>query len=153
MVLRLFEFAEQKKEVERELKSKTVKIIEHILYLVLDKNNSAKHHWESEIFSFLHDIDLLKGSNKLPKEKFIYDSTYGKRRDRVTDNNWLSVSIRSACYEENIKNEKPLEKVMNEMDYVCSEYFSWISKKLSTIGRVAPDEVFDLINSLLDNVE
>lgn len=152
MIIFLTEFAEQRKEIERELKARTVKIIEHLLYLVLDKNNSASNHWKSEIHAFIYDIDIQKGNKKLPKEKFIYASTYGKRQDRVTDEKWLTVAIKTACQKEHFNNTKDVFTVMSELDFVCTEYFRWLANELSTVGNVAPDDVKDKIDELLKNV-
>ena len=152
MVIRLFEFAEQRKEIERDLKARTVKIIEHLLYLVLDKNNSARNHWKQEIVSFLSDIDIQKGNKKLPKKKFIYDATYGKRQDRVTDDTWITISVRNACRKENFKNTKDSMTIKEELDTLCIAYFTWLAENLSTVGIIDSEEAYDKIDELLKNV-
>lgn len=152
MIIRLFEFAEQKKEIERDLKARTVKIIEHLMYLVIDKNNSAKNHWKHEIFSFISDIDIQKGNKRLPKEKFIYDATYGKKQDRVTDDKWITIAVKNTCRKENFKLEKDIFTIQSELDNICIEYFKWLSKELSTVGILDSDDVSNKIEELLKNV-
>ena len=72
--MRIFvtEFAESKKEIERELKPKTENIIEHLFKLYLVPEHTAVNHWKQEIYSFLHTIDKLKGNIKdLQKSNFM----------------------------------------------------------------------------------
>ena len=85
--MRIFvtEFAESKKEIERELKPKTENIIEHLFKLYLVPEHTAVNHWKQEIYSFLHTIDKLKGSNKRPTKEQIYKWTFGKKEDLFDD--------------------------------------------------------------------
>ena len=44
-------------------------------------NHSALNHWKQEIYSFIHNVDKLKGNKRFPTSKQIYDWTYGKKED------------------------------------------------------------------------
>ena len=83
MKLMSLEFANSKSNIATKLQIMSKPIIEHLFYLTLDKNNSAANHWKSEIYAFLNEIDKLKNSNKYPKQKFIYDNTYGFKQDCI----------------------------------------------------------------------
>ena len=76
--MRLFvtEFGDSKREMERELKSKTSQIIQHLFKLYLMPNSINRNHWQREIANFLSDVSKLNGRNKFPTSKQLYNWTY-----------------------------------------------------------------------------
>lgn len=149
----LFEFAKNKKKIEMELCFATPKIIQHLFYLVLDKDNINKSHWQTEIYAFLNSIELIKGKNKLPDKQFIYTNSYGEVQDTVQNIKWIENTADSYCDIENIETAKSTYKIMEELDFICSNYFDWLAEKLSTVGSVKRKEVVTEIDELLDYVE
>lgn len=149
----ILEFAESKKEIERSLSPKTDVIMDHLLYILLSPKSDTVNHWEHEVYAILSRIDKLKNTNKYPTQQQIYDWTYGKKRDTVMDSpNTVKVMIQAAQEEENIFGNFNVNLVMKALDFLYQNYFKWLSTELSTVGRVAPSSVKNVIEHLLDNV-
>lgn len=142
-------FAELQREVERKLSTHTDEIIEHIIKLILMPKNSARNHWQSEIAGQIRTIDKLKSSKKFPTAKQIYNWTYGKKQDLVTDVGWMGVSIDEIEYQYKITNELSVKKVCDMVDSACFEYFKWLSTELSRVGKVSTPDIYKKLDSLL----
>ena len=145
----LMEFAENKKEVERQLTSKTDILIEHILYLIMDKNNKAAQHWKTEIYAFISSVKKLSGKNKFPTKSQIYDWTYGKSEDLVNDSAWLFVLVQDVTEKENFYSPRDIDDIMKRLDGFCKKYFTWLASNLSSVGRVTQSSVIQELNSLI----
>ena len=141
--------AEQKKEIERSLSPKTDMIIEHMLYLCLAPNCTTVNHWMDEIYSFISKIDKLKGKNRFPSARMIYEWTYGKKQDLVKDTRWLSVMIEDAKDKENITDDFDVQDVMNDLDAMCRFYFQWLSEELASVGAVSRKSVHQKLKALI----
>ena len=140
--------AEQKKEIERSLSPKTDMIIEHMLYLCLAPNCTTVNHWMDEIYSFISKIDKLKGKNRFPSARMIYEWTYSKKQDLVKDTRWLSVMIEDAKDKENIADDFDVQYVMNDLDAMCMSYFKWLSEELASVGAVSRKSVREKLKAL-----
>lgn len=149
MKLRIFEMAEERSQIHRRLADKTPNIIEHLLYILLAPDSDCRDHWKKEIYSFLHDIELLKGSNRPPKASFIYDSTYGVRQDRVQSEKYMTKFVKDVCSKENIKTKKTLGQIMTELDDVCMKYFTWLSETLNKNEYASYEDVYNKIDELI----
>jgi hypothetical protein len=146
-------FAEQQKEIERMLSEKTDNIIDLMLCIIMSPNRSTVNHWTNEIFSLIPRIDILKGKNSYPSAKKIYNWTYGKKRDTVVGRlPTMKVRIRNAISQEHFSGSYDPEILMNQLDYVCYNYFLWLSKELSEVGMVACDDVRDVIAQIVDEL-
>lgn len=141
--------AEQKKEIERSLSPKTDMIIEHMLYLCLAPTCTTVSHWMDEIYSFISKIDKLKGKNRFPSARMIYEWTYGKKQDLVKDTRWLSVMIDDARDKENITDDFDVQDVMNDLDTMCMFYFQWLSEELASVGAVSRKSVREKLKALM----
>lgn len=147
MILNLNEYAYKKRQLEDKLYSNTEQIIEHLFKLYLLPNHSARNHWKQEIYSFLHSIDKLKGSNKRPTPAQIYTWTFGNKEDTI-DNYFVKVMIDTINYQykENIKLN--INVVKNNILFVCRSYFKWLAKELSTKGIVSPQQIYKKLDEL-----
>lgn len=141
--------AEQKKEIERSLSPKTDMIIEHMLYLCLAPNCTTVSHWMDDIYSFISKIDKLKGKNRFPSARMIYEWTYSKKQDLVKDTRWLSVMIEDAKDKENITDDFDVQDVMNDLDAMCMFYFQWLSEELASVGAVSRKSVHQKLKALM----
>lgn len=141
--------AEFQKEIERKLSGRTDQIITHMLYICLAPDSSTVSHWIDEIHAFIPSIESLKGKNKFPKKKRIYDWTYGKKQDLVQRSGWLGVKIEDALDKENLETDLTVYQVMDSLDNMCIAYFSWLSEELSTVGAVSRRSVQKKIRELM----
>ena len=148
-LIELLEFADSKKEIERYLTNRTDIIVEHILYLILAPESDCVSHWQTEIYSFISSVKKLSATNKYPTQKQIYDWTYEKIQDCVTDVSWMSVLIEDACDKENIENNFNVHDISKQLNYFCSQYFKWLSERLSSVGRVTRKDVISKLTSLM----
>ena len=142
-------FAESKKDVERFLSQQTREIIDHLLKCYLMPNHPSANHWKKEIASFFYEVDKLKNTKKFPTAKQIYNWTYGKKQDLVTDERWFSKLVNMTLKEYNMESSENPCDFMSEFDSICVEYFTWLSKELSDVGLVTYDEIYQKLNELL----
>ena len=153
MIRLITEFALEKKEIQRRLINVTPKIVEHLMYLTLDPDNINRNHWKQEIYSFLYDIEFLKGGKKLPKKEFIYDNTYGVKKDQIQNYKWFSTRIKALCRKENIEMPDDIEITQNNVDFVCSCYFSWLATHLSEDGVIDDEECYKYLDTVLNTLD
>lgn len=134
MKLLMNEFAEDKYRIEYELSNHTMPIIEHLAKCLLMPNNNSYNHWKKEIINQICDINKLKSSKKFPKYKQIYDWTYGKKQDIVTDTNAMKQFFKNLENDYNIIIVKPINLLCKVLDEMCVGYFTLLAKNLSTYG-------------------
>lgn len=150
-MMRIFvtEFADSKREIERELKPKTENIIEHLFKLYLVPEHTAVNHWKQEIYFFLHTIDKLKGNNKRPSKKQLYDWTFGKKEDLFDDDYYTEGMIETIEYTYNVNITADTFEVNEAMFQICKSYFAWLAEILSEKGIVVPRQVYNKLDELL----
>lgn len=139
----------QKHEIETRLATQMSEIIEHMLKLYLMPNHSARNHWESEIYAFVHNVEKLKQTKKYPTKEQIYSWTYKKVQDLVNDEDWMAIAIEDICEQYGIKLTVSVNCVMHELDKICIDYFNWLSNNLSERGRATSREVYQKLDELL----
>ena len=149
MLRLIHELAYEKRDIQRTLIDRTPKVVQHIIYLVLDSDNVNKNHWMSEIHAFIHDIGRLKNGKKFPKADFIYEYTYGVMRDMILDGHWFRVTIADICEDENIQFPEDIEQIQKKVDTVCTSYFKWLSKELSCNGIISKQDCRNKLAELI----
>lgn len=149
------EFAESKKIIELKLSAVTDEIVEHLFKLILMPNHNSANHWEKEIYSFLHDVNILKSTHKFPTETQILEWTYYKKKELFDNSTYMTKVIKEYEFE----YEQPLHHDINSIEifkddikYVALNYFIWLGKQLSESGRVFSYEVYDKLNELLSDI-
>lgn len=142
-------FAELQKEVERNLTSHTDEVIEHLLKLYLMPNHSANNHWKKEIASQIYKVDRLKNNKKFPSAKQIYNWTYDKKQDLITDVRWFTKFCNMICKEYSVELEQFPGDFIGDFDSICVSYFKWLAEELSDIGLVTSDEIYQKLDELL----
>ena len=152
MVKLITEFLERKQEIKCELSSKSKDIIEHICKLILMPTNDSVNHWRKEIYGFLNNVKRLKGSDKLPTEKQIFNWTYNAYAERLISVSSMTLYIKSIIqeYSLHIENSIDYTLVTNQINNFCKEYFMWISKKLSANGYVPLNDIYSKLDKLID---
>lgn len=141
--------SESRKEIERSLSRITDVIVEHLIKLSVMPNHSARNHWKTEIAGHLSRIKRLDGSNKYPTAQDIYKWTYNKVRDNITDVTYMTEMLYDIATEYNVDIDADPEEVCVSADRVCHEYFTWLSKMLSTTGMVAKQRIYDKLDELV----
>lgn len=149
--MRLFvtELADSKREIERGLNDATEPVLNHLLKLYLMSNSESRNHWITEIFGFLNKIKKLAGKNKFPSKDQIYDWTYNKWEDVLTDDNYLMDSIESIEDIYNINIDENIRTINIGYNRLCRDYFSWLANELSQYGRVTFSMVRTKLNELV----
>lgn len=102
------------------------------LYLFPDAE--CRNHWYHEVWEKFHSMRLLKRSNKLPKQSFIYDNSW-----RINDR-FVGDSINWAVGHE-YGREPREDVVVDQLRSMMDSYFHWLSTKLSENRVVSPSEV------------
>lgn len=139
----------QKRDIETKLSISMTQTIEHLLKLYLMPDNPARNHWQGEVYGFIHTVEKLKRTNKYPTAQNIYNWTYEKVQDLVTDASWLQIRIEDICDQYNIDTNIPLKPTMHEFDALCVNYFQWLAEMLSKRGSVTNREVYTKLDSLV----
>jgi hypothetical protein len=125
------------------------KSIDHFIRLIAFPSSWDVNHWKTEIYGHLHDMYKMGSSKRFPDKKLIYDYTYGKRQDLITDPTYFKKRLKQNEITEKLKCEIDITEAMNEVDRVCTGYYDWLASKLSTTGYVTSDEVYAELNQLL----
>lgn len=139
----------QKRDIETKLSISMTQTIEHLLKLYLMSDSPARNHWQGEVYGFIHTVEKLKRTNKYPTTQNIYNWTYEKVQDLVTDASWLQIRIEDICDQYNIDTNIPLNPTMHEFDALCVNYFQWLAEMLSKRGSVTNREVYTKLDSLV----
>lgn len=149
--MRIFvtEFADSKKNMERELKPKTKQIINHLYKLYCMPDHESRNHWMREIANFLNEINKLSGKNKFPTEKQLYDWTYYKFKDQVTEQFYMKAMTKNITDRYNVLIDIPLDDICKEFDNICESYFRWLAGQLSKYGIVSNYEIYDKLDELV----
>lgn len=146
----VYVFSQSRREIKRMLYGRTKQFIENICKLILMPDHSARNHWMKEIASQIFDIDRLSNNNRYPMKKQIYDWSYKKQQDLVTD------TIRMKEMKRHLITEYHLESYMDPADFsevadsICYEYFSWLADRLSNKGFVPYIDIYEKLNELLN---
>lgn len=154
-MIKLFvtEFAERKQNIEKELSSHSVQIIENILKLMIMSNHSAYNHWKKEIATHLNKIDSLKGSHKFPTKSQIIKWTYDKHKEWLQDKNWLTIFMYNIESEYNYKSEITIDNLFKFADSITSKYFTWLAEELSKHGIVSNNSIYVKLDILLAEIK
>ena len=142
------EYAMQKDKIKNKLIDNTEPIIEHLLKLYLMPEHSATNHWKQEIANFINKVGNLKGTNKFPKFKQIYDWTYGSYQDVITIPNYLDKMIQTIIYDYDLEISYDIRDVVKDFNKICETYFTWLAKELSSCGVVSKTDIYRELYSL-----
>lgn len=145
MKLFVSEFAENRQEIERELKSKTWPIIKHLAKCLIMKDSNTYNHWKKEIVNFIDHVDKLKGKNKLPNKTQIFDWTYGKVCDCM-NNYYLTNFFHELEDDYSMTIYTDYETLTSVLDKLCYSYFTFLADNLSTYGYLDKRKANDLID-------
>lgn len=140
-------------QVAQNLCSKMNVTLEHLLYIVLAPTSPTVHHWCSEICAFIGQTDKLSSTKRFPKEKQIYDWTYGRKQDLVQDEKYMAILIRKAARKESLDVTLTTSEIQDRLDALCVRYFSWLAKELSSVGIVDEEDVESVIMKIVSSLE
>lgn len=145
----IYGFADSRKDMERELSSHTLEIIEHLLKIYLMPEHESAYHWKKEIASQIYCVGKLKNTKKFPTAKQIYEWTYYKKQDLVTDKRWFAKLVFGICEEYDIELLEDSNDFMYDFDDVCVSYFQWLASELSDVGLLTKPEIIAKITELI----
>ena len=155
MIRLITEFSMRKQEIEVQLSSAAKQIINHICKLVLMPYNESANHWKREIRSFLNQINTLKGNNKFPSEKQIFNWTYNKYYEWLNSVKYMTLWIDDIIQEydelQMYTNAEFInyDLIANNINCFCKDYFSWIALKLSKDGFVPLNDIYTELDTLI----
>ena len=66
--------SEAKSKIHDQIASVAYELDRHLLKLILYPGTAHQSHWSKEIAGFLNHVPKMKGSNKYPSSRFIYDA-------------------------------------------------------------------------------
>lgn len=142
----IFEFAEHKKEIYRQLADRRQEFITHMLCLYFFPNDDSVNHWMKEIHALYSDIPKYKHSNKYPSADYIYDAIFGNVEDVFYDSFSSKIDVVSSKEDRDVEHWYT-DDVVNCFE-IIQTYTLWLSKQLSTKGSVNRLDCFKLLNKL-----
>ena len=132
MYIYIRSMSERQSEIHREISAASKQIDMHIIRLMLYPNSSYRDHWMHEIWSFLFEVDKLKGKNKYPKAKFIKDAL-AAHNDVIDNYKEIVEDLEGELTERDISTEYIIQ--------VIEKYQDWLANELSTHGKVKQSDV------------
>lgn len=143
---RLQESAMRQSKLEDNLIDINPKITEHLLKCFLYKNTTNNlEHWKQDIYSFLHEVPVLKQNKKLPSYKFLINNTFNIYSEVLM--NRLDAKIRDL-----IKKGYPEISNYNKQNLYSAiyNYYDWLCKLLASNGYIELSEICDKIDELIN---
>lgn len=142
--LNLLEMSEDKAKLGSKIDNVTWILDEHLVKCLIYQNKTnTLNHWQHEIYSFLPRVPKLKGSNKYPSEKFLYNCTINIYSDALMD--YLNSHV------VNVQDKYgKVDNINKQGLYDCIiAYYKWLIPILSKNGAVTEPEVRAEINNLI----
>lgn len=141
MYIYIRSMSEAQSKVYDKLTSHSEELVKHIMKLILFPLGPAAH-WKGEIYSFVNSCPKLKGKNKLPSSKFIFnclsvsnDILVNLMRQVLADESELSPS--------NISPSVLLQ--------AAETYERWLADMLAQYGAVTRNEVYAELDSIIES--
>lgn len=126
-------------EIAARLEESTRPLIKHLIKLYLYPNCPAVNHWRHEVYMFLHNVSLIKRSNKLPSSEFILKNTLGLNRrfilvwkEHIEDD-----YLNEYGYPEDVDEDNLIEMIYN--------YYTWLADQLSRYGEVSRSDTYRML--------
>ena len=132
-------FAVTKREVQADLRAAARVIIEHLIKIFLYPDAQENNHWKREVAAALNAVPKMKNSNKLPKAKFILDSSWMA---------WEDIFYRKVEVVKEDMIEDPINVDVDILYGAIDEYFNWISNELSRFGLISYTSIYHEIEYL-----
>jgi len=130
-----------KQKIQNDLIDSGKQTVLHIIKLVLYPDSPSVNHWKQEIYSFLHDVPKLKGSNKIPEASFIFNAI--SSWDDMIDK--LVIEVQD---EEEV--ESSVEVNIDQLQTMISEYHRWAADELSSSGILRRSDVYSKIDEIMN---
>lgn len=128
------------KDIGAELEEMTFPLMQSLTQLYLYPHVFTVDHWRHEAWSFIHDVSVLKGRNKLPKKDFILKNTI------IANMKYLNECVSAVLDKE--YQFTPIDYNMDELAGLMDNYFDWLADKLSHTRYIAKQEVVDKLISI-----
>lgn len=138
-------FSRNKSEIEYNLHNKAEGVHEHLLRCFMYPNHESFNHWCNEIYSFISRIQKLKGSNKLPSARWIFNNTCKVVNDRTEQKVIHVIEQDYGPQESNYS--------AHQIAHMIELYFLWLSIQLSTVGVVSKSNVRNVILEILEEAK
>ena len=130
-------FSDRLGNIGAKLNDDIMPAIKHLIKAYLYSNSESLNHWILEIYSFLHEVKLVKGKNKPPKSNYIYKQIF------IINEPYLMHYVEGIV---DVYGESDYDSTI--INYI-SDYCKWISDMLSSNRVVTYCEVKDEVMKLL----
>ena len=94
------------------------------------------------MYNGLHNVSLIKGTNRLPSDRFILKNTIKRYKQFICV--W-QYNIFNDYY---ITHGYPVEIPYDQLEKKIESYYQWLAGQLSIFGEVARTDVYDKLKSL-----
>lgn len=147
-MIKIVEFAKNKRVIELNLMSKSDEIINHLLKYYYWHDSEYAKHWCIEIHAGCSKVYKMKSNNKYPSPDFLYNCLYGDSED-IMDN---IIELFWDMAKDEYPDYKVYEPVFTDkLKTFMREYFWWLSSRLSQNGSVKQSEVIQELSLLYND--
>lgn len=115
-----------------DISQKYEQVIYHLVKIAMCPKHESVTHWISEIYNFVPRVRKISNNKKFPSYNLIMKYTWDRDEDIIVDTIMEQVKDNHYLY----TNDNP-KSVYN----FCKEFTEWWASKLSSEGRIKPDEL------------
>ena len=138
----IFAGALPRREISAKLDETTRTVIQHIIKVLLFPKSPKVPDWKQEVYDGLHNVSLIKGTNRLPSDRFILKNTIERYKQFIPV--W-QYNIVTDYY---IIHGYPVEIPYDHLEKKIKSYYQWLAGQLTVFGDVARTDVYDKLKSL-----
>lgn len=143
--------AESLSNIRYRLTDHATQIVENFVKLQLGYNLPTRNHWQHEIFTQLHSIQLPKGSKKYPATQKIYKWLYTDQLPELQDQKRFHKMLASICStEQELPTVLRTEELAIQTEIIAKldRYYAWIAEELSEYGYVTQQDIYSILDEL-----
>ena len=139
----VFAMSLPKHEIAARLEETTRTLIRHLIKLQLYGDTSpSANHWRQEIYAILHNVSKIRGSNKLPSQKFILDNTINVNRDLIPA--WTRHIVTD--YSDDVDQDMQID--VTKLEDKITDYYMWLAAELSEYGDISRTDCYNKLKEL-----
>ncbi len=128
------------KDIKNFIADASYQVDHHIIKLLLFPRSRDYNHWKQEIFSFIHDVDKVKSTNKWPQQHVILECL--ACHNDVLDNYRITV-------EDEYEDLIPIPVTNDDILHAIEDYQLFLAEGLSRNGLVRRADVYNMLDDIV----
>lgn len=142
------EMADSVQDIKKDIKQSREDLLTHLIcYYVLSDITTNQHHWEKDIYNAFPELSKIKGKNKYPNKRQLWDWGFETTIEKIEDH--LDVWITKTEIKENRKLPKNIN--YKNLQEFMKDYIMWLYEELSkpeNEGKIQLDDTRKVLQDL-----